>query len=203
MPDVVPLTPNAETTGSVRSDLRIGERIRAIRTDQGLTLDETSRRSGVSKSALSKIENDRASPTFEVLERIAAGLGVALVSLFSEQSTAHIGRLTSTPAGQGRRTEDRNYIHEFLCTGLKDRRMVPFVTTVKARSAHQFEKPASHKGEEFLYVLSGEVAFVSGSYAEIRLGAGDSLYFDSRLSHLCYTTSDRDAVLLWVWCETS
>jgi transcriptional regulator with XRE-family HTH domain len=202
MPDVVPLTPHATTGGAVRSELRIGERIRATRTDQGLTLDETSRLSGVSKSALSKIENDRASPTFEVLERIAAGLGVTLVSLFSEQAAGHSGRLTSTPAGGGRRTEDRNYIHEFLCTGLKDRRMVPFVTTVKARSAHQFEKPASHKGEEFLYVLSGEVAFVSGSYDEIRLTAGDSLYFDSRLSHLCYTTGGADATLLWVWCET-
>lgn len=202
MPDVVPLASNAVAGGAERSDLRIGQRIRAIRTDQGLTLDETSRRSGVSKSALSKIENDRASPTFEVLERIAAGLGVALVNLFSEQSAGHIGRLTSTPAGGGRRTEDRNYIHEFLCTGLKDRRMVPFVTTVKARSAHQFDKPASHKGEEFLYVLSGEVAFVSGSYAEIRLAAGDSLYFDSRLDHLCYTTDGADATLLWVWCET-
>ena len=73
---------------------------------------------------------------------------------------------------------------------------------VKARSAHQFEKPASHKGEEFLYVLSGEVAFVSGSYDEIRLAPGDSLYFDSRLTHLCYTRSDTDASLLWVWCET-
>lgn len=184
-----------------RTQMRIGARIRASRTEQKLTLDETSRRSGVSKSALSKIENDRASPTFEVLELIAAGLGVTLVSLLSEQGTGHVGRLTSTLAGQGRQTEDGNYIHEYLCTGLKDRRMVPFVTTVKARSAHQFEKPASHKGEEFLYVLSGEVAFVSGSYDEIRLTPGDSLYFDSRLTHLCYSTSDTDATLLWVWCE--
>ena len=41
-----------------------------------------------------------------------------------------------------------------------------------------------------------------GSYNEIRLTAGDSLYFDSRLSHLCYTTGGADATLLWVWCET-
>lgn len=190
------------TPGPVRPQMRIGTRIRAVRTEQGLTLDGTSRRSGVSKSALSKIENGRASPTFEVLEHIAAGLGVSLVNLLSEQGAGSVGRLTSTLAGQGRRSEDANYIHEFLCTGLKDRRMVPFVTTVKARSAHQFEKAASHKGEEFLYVLSGEVAFVSDSYDEIRLTPGDSLYFDSRLSHLCYSTSDIDAMLLWVWCET-
>ena len=80
--------------------------------------------------------------------------------------------------------------------------MVPFITTVKAHNPYRFEKGASHKGEEFLYVLDGEIAFVSDSYSEIKLIAGDGLYFDSRLSHLCYSTSDRGAILLWVWCET-
>ena len=79
--------------------MRIGTRIRTIRTEQGLTLEETSRRSGVSKSALSKIENDRASPTFEVLEHIATGLAVTLVTLLSENGAGHVGRLTSTRAG--------------------------------------------------------------------------------------------------------
>lgn len=47
------------------------------------------------------------------------------------------------------------------------------------------------------------VRVCSGSYDEIRLKPGDSLYFDSRLTHLCYTTGDADAILLWVWCETA
>ena len=203
MPNIVRLTADTIETGPARRQLRVGERVRAIRNEQRLTLDETSRRSGVSKSALSKIENDRSSPTLEVLEHIAAGLGVTLVSLLSDQGPGYVGRLTSTPAGQGRRTEDVNYVHEYLCVGLKDRRMVPFITTVKAHGSHQFDKPASHRGEEFLYVLDGHIVFVSESYSEISLSQGDSLYFDSRLGHLCYSTSDRDATLLWVWCETS
>lgn len=202
MPNIVRLATDIDQAGPERRQLRVGERIRAIRSEQRLTLDETSWRSGVSKSALSKIENDRSSPTFEVLEHIAAGLGVTLVSLLSEPGPGYVGRLTSTLAGQGTRTEDANYVHEYLCAGLKDRRMVPFVTTVKARSSHQFEKPASHRGEEFIYVLDGSVVFVSDAYSEIRLSAGDSLYFDSRLGHLCYSATDRNATLLWVWCET-
>ena len=191
--------PNTER-GS--SSLGLGQRIRAIRISRGLTLDETSLRGGVSKSALSKIENERVSPTFEVLERVAVGLGVPLVSFFTGPST-HTGRLTLTKAGTGRRTEDRAYRHEFLCTGLKDRRMVPFLTTVKARSFQQFEKPASHTGEEFLYVLAGHIMFVSDAYAEQRLSPGDSLYFDSRLGHLCYSLGDDDATLLWIWCDAA
>jgi transcriptional regulator with XRE-family HTH domain len=200
MPDVSLLKRPQRLKNGGASELKIGGRIRAIRTERGLTLDELHRRSRVSKSSLSKIENDRASPTFEILERIAAGLDVKLVSIFTEPA-GHIGRLTLTEAGKGRRNQDANYVHEFLCTRLKDRRMVPFVTTVKARSAHQFEKPASHKGEEFLYVLSGEIVFVSDSYDELHLRTGDSLYFDSRLGHLCYSVGNHDATLLWVWCE--
>ncbi len=201
MPSIVCLNADMIEAGPARRQLRVGERIRAIRSEQRLTLDETSRRSGVSKSALSKIENDRSSPTFEVLEHIAAGLGVTLVSLLSQQGPGYVGRLTSTQAGQGKRTEDVNYAHEYLCIGLKARRMVPFITTVKARSSHQFEKQASHKGEEFLYVLGGCIVFFSEAYSEIKLSAGDSLYFDSRLGHLCYSLGDCDATLLWVWCE--
>lgn len=199
MPDVSRLERPA--TDRASPSLRLGQRIRKIRIGRGLTLDETSRRGGVSKSALSKLENERVSPTFEVLERVATGLGVPLVSFFTEPS-AHTGRLTWTGAGQGKRTEEPAYNHEFLCTAFKDRRMVPFLTTVKARSTRQFDKPASHNGEEFLYVLAGEIAFVSDVCAELRLSPGDSLYFDSRLGHLCYSLGEQDATLLWVWCDT-
>lgn len=189
-------------TERASSSLGLGRRIRAIRIDRGLTLEETSRRGGVSKSALSKLENERVSPTFEVLERVAIGLGVPLVFFFTEPS-AHTGRLTLTQAGTGKRAEDQAYNHEFLCTALKDRRMVPFLTTVKARSLHDFKKPASHTGEEFIYVLAGDIMFVSDAYAELRLCRGDSLYFDSRLGHLCYSLSEQDATLLWIWCDAA
>ena len=61
---------------------RIAERVRELRTAHGLSLDALASKSGVSRSMISLIERGESSPTAVVLERLAAGLGVLLPSLF-------------------------------------------------------------------------------------------------------------------------
>ncbi|WP_206365375.1 helix-turn-helix domain-containing protein [Siculibacillus lacustris] len=60
----------------------IAARVRALRTARGLTLEALAERSGVSRSMLSTIERAESSPTAVLLDRVAAGLGVMLASLF-------------------------------------------------------------------------------------------------------------------------
>src|SRR5262252_4702206 len=69
---------------AVASDLnqRIAERVRELRTRQGLSLEALASKSGVSRSMISVIERGESSPTAVVLEKLAAGLGVMLASLF-------------------------------------------------------------------------------------------------------------------------
>lgn len=79
------------TTESVEADditTRIAARVRELRAGLGLTLDALAARSGVSRSALSQIERAQASPTAVVLDRLAAGLGVTLSSLFEPVADA-------------------------------------------------------------------------------------------------------------------
>jgi transcriptional regulator with XRE-family HTH domain len=66
------------------SDLnaRIAQRVRELRAARGLSLDELARKSGVSRSMISLIERGESSPTAVVLEKLAAGLGAMLASLF-------------------------------------------------------------------------------------------------------------------------
>jgi transcriptional regulator with XRE-family HTH domain len=61
---------------------RIAERVRGLRAAQGLSLDALAAKSGVSRSMISLIERGESSPTAVVLEKLAAGLGVTLASLF-------------------------------------------------------------------------------------------------------------------------
>ncbi len=70
--------------GAVASDLnqRIAERVRELRAGQGLSLEALAGKSGVSRSMISVIERGESSPTAVVLEKLAAGLGVMLASLF-------------------------------------------------------------------------------------------------------------------------
>jgi transcriptional regulator with XRE-family HTH domain len=78
---------------------RIAERIRALRTLRGFTLDALAERSGVSRSMISSIERAESSPTAVLLGRVAAGLGVTLASLFEvqTQSSEPVARLAQQP----------------------------------------------------------------------------------------------------------
>src|SRR2546425_11139719 len=72
------------------SDLnqRIAERVRELRAAHGLSLDALAGKSGVSRSMISLIERGESSPTAVVLEKLAAGLGVMLASLFDAPASA-------------------------------------------------------------------------------------------------------------------
>ena len=75
---------------TIASDLnaRIAERVRELRATRGLSLDALASKSGVSRSMISLIERGESSPTAVVLEKLAAGLGVMLASLFDAPAAA-------------------------------------------------------------------------------------------------------------------
>lgn len=77
-------------SASIASDLnqRIAERVRELRARQGLSLEALASKSGVSRSMISVIERGESSPTAVVLEKLAAGLGVMLATLFDAPAAA-------------------------------------------------------------------------------------------------------------------
>ena len=87
-------------TAPVVADInaRIAARVRALRTERGLTLDALAARSDVSRSMISLVERGESSPTAVVLEKIASGFGVSLATLFED---------TSAPATPISRPADR------------------------------------------------------------------------------------------------
>jgi transcriptional regulator with XRE-family HTH domain len=90
--------------GDRPSDLnrRIAERVRDLRAAQGFSLDALAAKSGVSRSMISVVERGESSPTAVVLEKLAAGLGVMLASLFDAPAGA-----APAPAGPVARRDDQ------------------------------------------------------------------------------------------------
>jgi transcriptional regulator with XRE-family HTH domain len=86
------------------SDLnqRIAQRVHDLRAAGGLSLDELASKSGVSRSMISLIERGESSPTAAVLEKLAAGLGVTLASLFDATAAA-----TQAPSGPVARHDEQ------------------------------------------------------------------------------------------------
>lgn len=178
---------------------RPAERLRQLRQERGLTLGEAGRMTGLAPSTLSKIENDQMSPTFDVVQKLAAGFDIDITELFaSNRGEVATGRRSITLANGGRLMETPVYAHRLLATELTHKKILPFVTRIKARDLESFTSWSKHGGEEFLYVLEGKICFHTEHYEPAILGPGDSVYIDSTMRHACYSVSDEDAVVLWI-----
>lgn len=178
-------------------------RLRHLRKQAGLTLQQLSEKSHISVSALSKIEKGQLSPTYEKIASLARGLSISVAELFHEENhVAPNGRLAVSRAGKSRVHNTLQYDYHPLCAELSHKQFVPLLTRIKARGIGDFPALLQHEGEEFIYVLEGEVTLHTDFYQPTILGAGDSCYFDSTMGHAC-VAGEQDALVLWVSSHTS
>ena len=89
-----------------------------------------------------------------------------------------------------------------LFTGLSRKAMTPMTGKVKARSRSDFDEFIRHPGQEFVFVLSGEVTVLTECHAPVRLKRGESIYIDSGMGHL-YTSTGNDEARILVVCVPS
>ncbi len=180
--------------------LELGKRVREIRLSQQLTLEEASQKTGLARSTLSKIENEQISPTFTAVTKLVNGLGIDIPQLFSpvKKTVSAGGRRDITRQGEGRLHPTSTYEHELLATELSGKKMIPYRTTVRARSFDEYGEWVRHDGEEFLLILHGSIELYTEYYQPVELFEGDSAYYDAEMGHALVSTSDDDAVILWV-----
>ncbi|TKV70765.1 XRE family transcriptional regulator [Rhizobium sp. AU243] len=184
---------------TVQLDIDLGSRVREIRTRNKATINDVATRSGLSKSTISKIENNQLSPTYENIIRLARGLQVDISFLFSDTAkNAPRGRRSLTPRGGGNVFRTQNYDYEMLCTDLVGKKMQPLKAIVKAREVRDFGGLITHDGEEVILVLSGEIELHTEFYAPAVLRSGDCAYFDSTMGHVCVVHGKEDAEIFWV-----
>jgi len=181
---------------------QIGERLRLLRKERGWTLQELSRRAGVSLSAVSKIENAQVAPTFDTLVKVARGLGMGFDALLDQVSVGEPGAL---PRGGGRLSVTRKndavgfstsmYEYHVHASGLRRKYMTPLIMAVKARREGDGTTWSSHEGEEFIFVIKGRIALHTEFYEAVTLEQGDSVYFDSGMSHMFLNAGRGEALM--------
>ncbi|HGS4606068.1 TPA: helix-turn-helix domain-containing protein [Vibrio cholerae] len=179
--------------------LKLGLRIKDIRTRLGITLEEASQRTGLARSTLSKIENEQISPTFQAMQKLAHGLQIEMPQLFEPpKKIVATGRRDITRKEAGKPHPTQTYEHELLATQLSNKKMMPFKSRVRARAFEEYSDWVRHDGEEFLLILEGEVMFYSEFYEPVHLVEGDSVYYDANMGHMLVSVSEEDALILWV-----
>ena len=187
-PDRTEAVPSTQPA-AVKGVAHPGAALKALRRKRGWTLADVSKRTGLPASTLSKIENDRMSPTFDKLARISTGLQIDIATLFgggdagADVQPAASARRCIVRAGEGKAIETKNYSHLYPAWDLLNKRIIPIVAELHARSLEEFGELIRHPGEEYAYVLEGEVDLYTSAYAPVRLSAGDSIYFDSGMGH--------------------
>lgn len=177
----------------------LGERIREVRETRGLTIEDLSSRTGISVDALERIEANETTPPLSQLVRLGKALDMKMGYFLSAGEPrpmcvvrAHARR---TVARRGKRaSEQYGYVYESLAAEKTDRCMEPFLVTMVPS---EFGELSSHDGQEFLFVLEGEIRVQVGHEVQV-LHAGDSVYYDSPTPHLVKCHGKRPAKIIAV-----
>ena len=162
----------------------IGQRIRKIREEKGLSLEEISNMTGFDVSFLSSIEKNKIQPQLGTLiklskaldsafGRLVSGVGDKLYSITRKDERRTVSRSTS------KKGQRKLYSYKSLAPDVKGRHMEALIV----RLEEDPEKEVSvHEGEEFIFVLNGEVVLEIGD-DRYELEPGDSAYYLSTTAH--------------------
>ena len=180
----------------------VGDKIKGIRESKNLTIEEVSERSGLSTDQISSIENDENLPSLGPLIKIARALGVRLGTFMDDNDA--LGpvvtraedreRDSSISFSNGATDARRHMEYHPLAQQKAGRHMEPFIIDINPNGETRYQLSA-HEGEEFIYVMEGQVELDYGK-DKYTLNPGDSIYYDSIVKHHLHGAAGKQAKIL-------
>lgn len=176
----------------IRGDrMKIGKKLKELRTQNGLTLEELANRSELTKGFLSQLERDLTSPNISALENILEALGTNLADFFQSSKEEQIVFHTQDFFVN----EQDDLVTEYIIPNAQKNQMEPLLLTLKPGAKSQDVK--AHEGEEFGYVLKGSVVLVVGN-KRLKVKSKETFYITGKEGHYLENVSSADAKVLWV-----
>lgn len=182
----------------------VGSKIKGLRETKNISVEEVAERSGLSVEQVVSIENDQNLPSLGPLIKIARALGVRLGTFMDDNDAlgpiicraADREKDSSISFSNGAVDARKHMEYHPLAQQKAGRHMEPFVIDINPEDAHEFQLSA-HEGEEFIYVMQGEVEVVYGKET-YTLNEGDSIFYDSIVKHHVHGTPGKSAKILAV-----
>jgi transcriptional regulator with XRE-family HTH domain len=180
----------------------VGEKIKQIREMKKVSIEELAARSGMEIVMVQKIEQEKNVPSLAPLIKIARALGVRLGTFLDDSDSFGPVVVRSGEHHKGARftsqsSEAREHLNFFsLAFDKAGRSMEPFIVDIEAGFQSDYML-SSHEGEEFIYVLEGEVEINYGKET-YTLAKGDSIYLDSIVLHNVHAANQNSARILAV-----
>ncbi len=181
---------------------KVGERIAELRKLKQLSLKDLAERSALTENQLERIEKNELLPSLAPLIKVARVMGVRLGTFLDDQDTLgpvvnRADERIETISFSNNNTEARESMHFYSLAGQKSgRHMEPFLVDLLENESKDF-KSSSHEGEEFLYVIDGEVEINYGDQVYL-LAKGDTIYYDSIVAHHVHASGKSGARILAV-----
>jgi transcriptional regulator with XRE-family HTH domain len=171
----------------------LGDTVRALRRRSGLTLRQVSERTDLSPSYISSVERSLASPSIASLQKLARAFDTTVPALMSGSYEAPDSPLV--------RIGDRRVLHSDKGVTIEDMstagsNLEPLLFTVQPGAGS--DGPLSHEGEEFLYVMSGELVLRLDGTDDFVLAPGDSMAYESPRPHQFSNVGRVPTVVLWI-----
>ena len=182
----------------------VGAKIRGFRESKNISVEEIAQRSGLSVEQINSIENDVNLPSLGPLIKIARALGVRLGTFMDDNDALGpvvcraADREASTSISFSNGATDARMHMEYhpLAQQKAGRHMEPFVIDINPEQNPEFQLSA-HEGEEFIFVMSGEVEIIYGK-DKYTLHEGDSIFYDSIVKHHVHGAPGKSAKILAV-----
>ena len=174
--------------------MKIGDRIRRLRLQRGLTQEELADRSELAKGFISQVERDLTSPSIATLVDILESLGTDLKTFFSEPTDEKIVFGENDISVK----EDPDGLKgwmKWLVPSAQKNSMEPILVELAAGGETEEDDP--HEGEEFGYVLAGSVRIVLGDRVE-RARKDECFYYKTTAPHKLVNAGKTPCRVLWI-----
>ena len=183
-----------------RRPSNLGDKIRTLRKKLGMTQKELAEQVGLTPSFISQLEKNLISPSLDSLLKLSEKLNTQPIYFLTDGESGPLQKMVIKPS-------ERQDIHlpelksndlklQLLVSDVLNRRMEPYLLIMKEGAVingHFY----SHKGDEFAYVMEGELEVEIQDEKQL-LKQGDSLYIGSTFPSKWVNVGKGDAVLLWV-----
>lgn len=182
----------------------VGSKIKGIRESKNLSVEEIAERSGLSTEQITSIEIGQNLPSLGTLIKIARALGVRLGTFMDDNDA--LGPVvtrakdrdgdSSISFSNGTASARKHMEYHPLARQKAGRHMEPFIINIHPEEEKEFQLSA-HEGEEFIYVMEGELEIDYGK-EKYMLEQGDSIYYDSIVKHHVHSAPGQSARILAV-----
>lgn len=187
-------TREGDVTTKAEPTTALGDRLRSLRAESGLSLRDLASKTGLSASFISAIERSATRPSVASLQKLASALGTNLVSLMDEKGTQASSVVVKKSDRRQVELNNPGVTIEELATVETQLEPLMFHAAPGAGSGSSY----THDGEEFIYVLEGLFEITLDELERYTLEAGDAMTFASIRPHRFRNPGKSEAVVLWI-----